>query len=489
MKKFLPIVIVFLALILRLYHFTLDPPPAYSDEVAIGYNAYSILTTGKDEWGTPYPVLFRSFGDYKPPVYIYTVAFFEKFLGPTDLAVRLPAALFGTLTVLVLFFLVKELGFTDLLGYCATFLLAISPWHLQFTRAGFEASQALFFVVTGVWLFIKSTKNNIWWLLLSMLVFSLATMTYHNARVFLPLFVPVLFFLYRTDFKKKIKHVLIILCLTLVFNLPNLPSWVSPEGRARLTSESILNESGNLITNLQQNFVANYSLDYLFFRGDQAGRHSVKKLGETFVWQLPFYLVGLYLLIKKRDKTSFIILGWLLFSGFPAAITRISPHALRGLLMVIPLTIICTIAIIKIKKYWWIFLPVILFNLFLYLHVYYYHYPRAYAADWSDGVEETVKYLAANQNKYDQIFVHPDLSPEYLLFYLPFPPDQLQKQNHLTSQLGKFSYHNFFTEPVKNDPTKKSLAVAPKLTIPKKVEVLREFRMVNGDSVFQAYEF
>ncbi len=489
MKKILLATIIFLALVLRLYHILINPPPMYIDEVGIGYNAYSIVTTGKDEWGESYPMLFRSYDDYKPPVYIYSVALAENFFGPTDLAVRLPAVLFGTLTVLALYFLAKELAFTDLLALLITLLLAISPWHLQFTRAGFETSGALFFVTVGMVCFLQSTKKNIWWLLPAMISFSLATMTYHNARVILPLLVPFLFFLFRGSFKKKLKQVVIILGITLLFNLPYLPAWVSVQGRARLTSESILGQPGNLITNIQQNIVSNYSLDYLFFRGDQAGRHSVKKLGETFAWQLPFYLIGLYLIIKKKDSTAKIILAWFLLGGIPAAITKISPHALRGFLMVVPLTIIIAVGVAKFKKLWLILLPVFVFNLFLYLHVYYYHYPKAYAADWSDGVEETVKYLAANGSRYDQIFVHPDLQPAYLLFYLPFPPDQLQKQNHNTSHFGNIQYHNFFTEPVKTDLTRPALAISPKITIPKKVEVLREFRMNNGDSVFQIYEF
>ena len=70
-----------LALFLRLWRIS-DFPPALSwDEAAIGYNAYSILETGKDEYGESYPILFKSFNDYKLPGYIYLTTISEKLFG------------------------------------------------------------------------------------------------------------------------------------------------------------------------------------------------------------------------------------------------------------------------------------------------------------------------------------------------------------------------------------------------------------------------
>lgn len=479
--------ITLLALVLRLYHTTVVPPSLYIDEVAIGYNAYSIIETGKDEWGTAYPVLFRSFDDYKPPLYIYSVALFEKVLGPTELAVRLPAILFGTVTVLALYYLLDELTGKKRLALLASLFLAISPWHLQFTRAGFETSEALFLIVTGVWLFIKATKTNFWWLLPALLLFSLSTMTYHNARLFVPLFLVVSLLLFRKLFLSKWQRLLLILLLVFIFNLPYLPTWVSAEGRARLIGESLLNQPGNLITNLQQNYVANFSLDYLFFHGDQAGRHSVKKIGELYLWQLPFVLAGIYLLIKRRDKSSALLFAWVLLAAIPSAITRVSPHALRGFIMVIPLTIITAVAIPR--RWLFVVTPIVLLELALYLHIYYFHYPKAYAADWSDGSPQTVRYLASVQNSYDQIFVSRQLAPMYLLFYLQFSPAQLQGQNHDLSVLGKFSNDDLTTVPTKRDPKRKSLIVAAPWQVGPDVKILREIKMGSGDTVFKIYEF
>src|SRR3984885_4207251 len=90
-------IIVILGFLLRFIDVSNDPPGLYIDEASIGYNAYTILTTGKDEFGIPHPLWFRSFGDYKMPVYIYSVTGAMAFLGKNELAVRLPSIISGTL--------------------------------------------------------------------------------------------------------------------------------------------------------------------------------------------------------------------------------------------------------------------------------------------------------------------------------------------------------------------------------------------------------
>ena len=79
-KNWLLIGILVLAAALRLVNLSSVPPHLTQDEASLGYNAYSILKTGKDEYGQLLPVVFKSFGDYKPGLYIYltvpTVAVF-----------------------------------------------------------------------------------------------------------------------------------------------------------------------------------------------------------------------------------------------------------------------------------------------------------------------------------------------------------------------------------------------------------------------------
>src|SRR3990170_3968517 len=147
MKKILILLIVLISFFLRFYRLA-DYPALNADEAAIGYNAYSLVETGKDEHGNPWPIHFQSFNDYKPGFYFYMVLPFVKVLGLTELAVRIPGALFGVGTVLLIYFLCREL-FPDIklkmnnplrgrnwnleIGEIAGLFLAISPWHLHFS--------------------------------------------------------------------------------------------------------------------------------------------------------------------------------------------------------------------------------------------------------------------------------------------------------------------------------------------------------------------
>src|SRR3989338_673758 len=107
------IFIIILATILRFYQIGQIPPSLDWDETAHGYNAYSILKTGRDEYGYKFPFSFRSFDDYKPPIYTYLVVPSVAIFGLNDFAVRFPSAALGTLAVIFTYLMVKELFSID----------------------------------------------------------------------------------------------------------------------------------------------------------------------------------------------------------------------------------------------------------------------------------------------------------------------------------------------------------------------------------------
>src|SRR3989344_3260378 len=99
--------IILLAAALRLINLSANPPAAYGDEISFAWNAWNILRTGADEHGTPYPLQFKAFGDYKSPLPVYLlVPVFEVF-GMNTASLRVPVAIVGTLTVLATYLLVK----------------------------------------------------------------------------------------------------------------------------------------------------------------------------------------------------------------------------------------------------------------------------------------------------------------------------------------------------------------------------------------------
>ena len=152
----------------------------------------------------------ESFGDFKPPLYAYLDIIPIKIFGLNEFATRFPSAFFGVLTVLVTYFLVRRIfsfsrnspprsRFATSRGWpnglprgesvalLSAFLLVISPWHINLSRAAFEANVASFFIVAGVWLFLAAIQNKKWLLLLSVSSFVLSIYTFNTARIVSPI--------------------------------------------------------------------------------------------------------------------------------------------------------------------------------------------------------------------------------------------------------------------------------------------------------------
>src|SRR3989344_9236296 len=166
MKKTLLVIVILLAAFLRLYKLG-SYPALNADEAAIGYNAYSLLQTCKDEHGNAWPIHFQSFNDYKPGLYFYLVMPFVKILGLNEWSVRLPNAIVGIATVYLIYIFVVELfkkestgngeQFNEpLLALISAFMLAVSPWHLHFSRGGWEANVATFLMLLGTYLLVRA---------------------------------------------------------------------------------------------------------------------------------------------------------------------------------------------------------------------------------------------------------------------------------------------------------------------------------------------
>lgn len=131
------ILIFLLGSVLRFYMGSSIPPGLYIDEASIGYNADEILKHGVDQYGYKYPLFFKSYGDYKLPVYVYGVSLSIAAFGRNDFAVRFPSELFGSLTIILFFYFIRKLlkigkmkfeNFSnDSISLLSTLFLAISP--------------------------------------------------------------------------------------------------------------------------------------------------------------------------------------------------------------------------------------------------------------------------------------------------------------------------------------------------------------------------
>ncbi|MDE2588914.1 MAG: glycosyltransferase family 39 protein, partial [Patescibacteria group bacterium] len=225
---------------LRFYKLGAVPNSMDWDEVSWGYNAYSVLLTGKDEYGQFLPLSFKAFGDYKQPVYVYSELLPIQLFGLNAFSVRFPSAFFGTLSIPFVFLLVYELFRKKKYAVPAAFLsmlfFAISPWHIQFSRVAFESVLGLFFVLLGVWLFVKGYRlQNKWYIFVAAVVLAISAYSYHAQKLFTPLFVVGLV-IYAKDFFLKHKRLFIVfgVCFILFNSLWLLDSRTTARGKSVL---------------------------------------------------------------------------------------------------------------------------------------------------------------------------------------------------------------------------------------------------------------
>ncbi|MBU2052358.1 hypothetical protein KKH13_04110 [Patescibacteria group bacterium] len=427
------ILILLLAAGLRFYQLGRVPSGFVNDEAAFGYNAYSLIKTGRDEFGEFLPIIFHSFGEGKLPVYIYLTVPSVAIFGLNEFAVRLPSALFGVLTVLVV-------SRWSLLG---GLVLATMPWHIHFSRAAFEANVALFFVTLGAWLWFKKRQG------LGLLSFILALFTYNAARLFVPLW---LIWLIAKD-RQYLKYLL----LFLVF-------WAGlmflPQSRQRLANITIFHPQSGVEQRLEQKFSetrnqplwlvrllhnkpVEYSLDFLhrysshfspeflFFSGDPLRpRYRVPDTGQLLWLELPFLLIGIYLVVRKR---RWWILAWLLLAPLPAALTFETPSAIRSILMIVPLAIIIglglSVFLAKFRKLWPVIALLFVYNFIQYLDAYFIHAPVHQPYEWQGGYKQLVNRVNELMPDYQRAEITDSRGTAYIyfLFYNAYDPAKWQE--------------------------------------------------------------
>ena len=216
--------ILILASLLRVWALGSVPPSPDWDEVALGYNAYSLLQTGRDEYGEQLPIILRSFGDYKPALYAYLAIPFIGLFGLDTFAVRLPSAIFGILTVLAVFFLIKELAKREDVALLSALVLAISPWHIQFSRVAFETNIGVSLSIFAALFFLYGLRKNIF-LFLSAICLGLGLYAYQSEKVFVPLFALGLIIIFFKELRQVKRNFLIgAVCVGLIISLPMLVS-------------------------------------------------------------------------------------------------------------------------------------------------------------------------------------------------------------------------------------------------------------------------
>lgn len=532
--------IFIISLILRFYNLANNPPSLTWDEVSWGYNAYTLGQVGRDEFGVFLPLTFlESFGDFKPPLYAYLSVLPIKILGMNEFSTRFVSALLGSISVLIVYFLTIQIFYQSkskkLLGIFAAALLAISPWHILLSRAAFEANVASFFIMLGVFLFLYSTRKGVkfWFLLISCLSFVAAMYTFNTSRVFLPIFVPLLFVGRFKILISNYKTVLLAIFPSILLSIPLFLFLLTPQAKLRYeevnifsdikvierVNQEILNDNNSVFSKIIHNRRLAYGVEYvkhyldnldpgfLFITGDGNPKFSIQDVGQLYIWELPFLIIGIFMLVRKREGEWYVLPLWILIGIIPAATARETPHALRIETTLPAFQIITAYGLllsyqyiferIKNKKLLFSLISIVVIicmSVFIYFtHTYFVHYPKTYAGEWQYGYKEAIQFSESQKSKYEKIYITEDLGRPYIyvLFYGKYNPSTLKTAEITREALGfvhvnKFDKYNFAKElPYGEDNV---LYISSPHKVPDGAHRIKNFKLPNGETVLVAYE-
>lgn len=438
--KVLLCLIIFLGLILRVVWINSSPPSLYGDELTIALDANSLLKTGQDQLGNSLPLTFPM-GAGRPAGYVYGSIPFIAIFGPIPLGVRSLSILSGLGIIIFLYLLGSKL-FTKKVGLAAAFIASVSPWDISLSRGGFEAHFALFLAVQGVYLFMKAQQKPLFYIF-SALSFGLTLHTYPTYKVSLLLFLPLLFWyrgiknIFEIGSKKYFfSGVILFLILAFValsqtfiagsekrFSDINILS--REEMRSSIEQKIIYERNISSLPKIVvkffhnrpveyakvfiENYLQNFSMDFLIVHGDRNPRHNMATMGQLYFVEIALIVIGFLTLFKKYLKLLLLLLSWVLIAPLPTALIDL-PHALRSSFMLPPFIILSGLGLEKMftHKNKWLFgliTTAFIIQLTFYLQKNYFLAPKEFSNFWSYSAKIASEQAIQEKEKFNYVFI------------------------------------------------------------------------------------
>lgn len=536
-KRFIFIAILILTLsggFLRFYDLTKNPPSLNIDEVSVGYNAYSILKTGRDEHSQFLPLAFKSIGDYKPPVSIYLTVPSIALFGLNEFAVRFPAAFISTLSIPIYYFFFVNFIRNIKIALLATALLTISPWYIYYSRyAASEFLLSTLLASLGILSFLKMLSGKIIWGVLSALALVLSMYTYHTERLFVPLFILVFALLYKKTLLSQKRICLTFLMTLFMLVIPLIFTLIGP-GNIR-AEETFIARDINFTRNVAvkplqdlsffsseifllifywiRKYLAYFQPSFLFFNGLNMTTTGTLGLGIMYLFEIPFLILGIINLIKDKIINKGVIITWILLGILPASLTINEQHPSRTLIVLPMIALISAIGGVSFFKLmkekisglarlgiYFLYSGLVIWNLMFAFLVFSIHFPRQKAEAFMDGTKQTVEYALTHKDKYQEIVFDPSRGIEapyivsiphmYVLFYSQYDPAKYQRENKVRPD-GSFGFNKFTIRPIDwrvDRATKQTLFIGSPWSLPEKdikpEEILKRVYMSDGNLAF-----
>jgi 4-amino-4-deoxy-L-arabinose transferase-like glycosyltransferase len=482
LPRYLPLIfILLLAFAVRFIGLSSLPAGLHWDEQDTGYQAYSLLKTGRDYFGNPLPLFLHSIADYRTPVFIYANVVPISIFGLTSFSVRISSVIFGVLSVILIYVLARRVIHYQPASWLAALTLALSPWHILYSRQSVECNVMLVMLLTAVCAFYAGLKRPRW-LIVSGLLFGLSVASYSPAKFFAPLLMLFLVFLYRKIiFRQPIKTLILSVLLFSILSVPIIADGIWGNSGLRFHDVSIFTDpttksevdslrqyhqlssgiprkvglsprlidklAANKFTFLGNRFVSGYldvySTQYLFTKGDQEIRHSPSKdgIGQLQLIEIIPFLLGLFAL-SRRDlltRRSALVLGfWLLIGPIPSALTRGGgAHAARTFLMLPAFTLLISLGVsylATLKRFLPIlYLGALVASSFIILNYFFADYRFESLKPFQWGFDQAVRTAVSQSPSYDRVILdmHSDSAFMAFLFSTQFDPKTFQSMNPL----------------------------------------------------------
>jgi 4-amino-4-deoxy-L-arabinose transferase-like glycosyltransferase len=366
--KLLLFIIILVSVFLRVYKLASIPEGFHNDEAAFGYNAYSLLKTGKDEYGKPFPFIMKSFGEDKPALYSYVAVPFIAIFGLNEFSVRLPSALFGIVFVLFAYLLTFELTKDKSLSLVAAALACLSPTGILQSRVQSNPMSADVMIIISIYELLRWMRTKKWlhFVIAVILIFT-SPLMYLSAQLFYPFILPYLYFNFRNSMKTQMKTALILLTVFFVAYSVFLYvvggtryGQVSVFSNATITNPlaKIANEEGvagtpPFVTRIFHNKAFTYfrylsretskylTFDFLFLEAKEPLRERIHEVGIFYLGEVLFLFLGFISVVRSKKKYVWFLLYWIAISivGISFAIEE-SPNIHRFFIVLLPFHII-----------------------------------------------------------------------------------------------------------------------------------------------------
>ena len=477
------VLIIAISLLLRIYNLANNPIALNQDEAINGYDAYSLIATMRDHHGNFLPIMLESFGDWVSPVITYITIPFVQLFGLSEFSIRLPVALLGVGTVVLIYLFSLQVLNDKKLALIAAFLLAIIPWHITLSRWAIPPSIVPFFMLLFMTVFLWAVKNNpkqSYRLIIASICAGILTYSYPSQKLFVPLLLIALMIIF---LRKNITKITIFLLSYIIFVSPiYLLTFADPDrynGRFKIVS--IFGQEENIFIIFGKfllRYLSYFSPEFNFGISDSNVMQRVPGFGANYDFLSVFFYIGIlgcFTLAFKKDSLTYphrqiilLLLAWLFIAPIPASLTETYYHTLR-MIHGSPLTIIFVIFGLKIivdsikdiqlkKKLIVIVIFLGIMNIPSFSYVYFHRYPQQTLTRemFQYGIKDFMNYVIINQDRFNKIVIDNQINQPYIyyLFYAKYDPKLI---NHLEIQpdkeikkVGKYEFRNIDNQEIIN---------------------------------------